>query len=446
MRRRSTGIAAIILLTVFAIGCGETFRPIAIPQPQPGGDPNNLKHAIVLAQNPGIINHPPEPLDPTCAAAPCHGSTSNIDTTGDVNVGNVRTGITPVHTGFVSVSFAYTANQGDNTVTRFLVASPFTPPVTIPMPAGCVPNFVMSRNNGTAYVACKGIDQVAVMNVSLDSIVTTVNVGAHPIALDETLNGQTIYSLNSGGTITVFAAIDNTVLGTINVGGSPTWSAMSPSGTLYVANASGYVSVINTTTNTLTTNIPLPGGASPTFMVFDAGKQRLWVVDNGIDSISVIDGNPNNVPPAVSPATFNTVLKTITVGSDPRSVTALASGNKAYVANCGSNTVSVIDATSLALSNTISTEPAPGGGTQPIGTCPISLASPSDGSRVVVGVKGGGLGDQPADPPQILNINTQNDTVINALPTAPQNSQCAINGTTITYCPLQQPVFVTMAP
>jgi DNA-binding beta-propeller fold protein YncE len=116
------------------------------------------------------------------------------------------------------------------------------------------------------------------------------------------------------------------------------------------------------------------------------------------------------------------------------------------VANCGSDSVSVIDATSLAVIKTITTEPLSSGGTGPISTCPISLASPSDGSRVVVGVQGGSQGTSPADPPQILNINTQSDTVIVVLPTAKQNSQCAIDGTTITYCPLQQPVFVTMAP
>ena len=438
MRKRSTGFAAIILLTLFAIGCGETFRPIAIPQPQPGGDPNNLKHAIVVSQNPGILTvqppSTPAPADPSCTSGPCRGSAANINTTGDTNIGNVRTGIQPVHAGFVSVTLAYIASPGDNSVTRYLIASPFTTPETIPMPASCNPQFVMSRNNGTAYVACKGNDTVAVMNVAVDSIVTTVPVGAHPIALDETFDGKTIYSLNSGGTITVFAAIDNTPFGTIVVGGSPTWSAMSSDGKrLYVANSSDYVSVIDTVTNTLTTNIPLPGGSSPTFVVFDATKQRLYVVDNGTGGISVIDGNPNDG------AAFNTVIKNIHTGTDTRSVTALATGNKVYVANCGSDTVSVIDATSLLVTKNITTN-----------TCPISLASPSDGSRVVVGVQGGGSGDQPADPPQILNINTQTDTVINALPTPNQNSQCVLNPTAttnpITYCPLQQPVFVTMAP
>src|SRR3954466_11064453 len=92
MRRRSTGIAAIIIATVFAIGCGETFRPIATPIPEPGGDPANLRHAIVVNENGGS-----------------QGSASNIDTTGDTNVGNTTVGVGPVHAGFVSSSRTYVA-------------------------------------------------------------------------------------------------------------------------------------------------------------------------------------------------------------------------------------------------------------------------------------------------------------------------------------------------
>src|SRR3954465_14204988 len=112
MHRRSTGIAAIILVTVFAIGCGNTFRPIPTPITEPGGDPTNLHHAIVVSQNPGL-----------------QGSATSVDTTGDTNVGNVIAGVGPVHAGFVSNSRTYIANRLDNTVTRFLTLSPGTGPV-----------------------------------------------------------------------------------------------------------------------------------------------------------------------------------------------------------------------------------------------------------------------------------------------------------------------------
>jgi YVTN family beta-propeller protein len=418
MRRRSTGIAAIILLIVFGVGCGETFRPIATPITQPGGDPNVLQHAIVVQQN-GLSQ----------------GSATSVDTTGDTNVGNAIVGVGPVHAGFVSGLRTYTANQGDNTVTRFLTLTPNAGNVTIPMPAGCNPSFVMSRNNGTAYVACPGSNQVAVMNVALDSIVTAVTVGASPQRLDETFNGNKLYSLNSGdGTVSVIATLDNVVSKTITVGGSPTWSALNQDGSLlFVANASGYVSVIDTITDALALPPVAPAntitvGANPTFVTFDTNRRRLYVVNNGDSTISVIDAV------ATSP-TFMTVIATIPVGADPRSITALKNGAKAYVSNCGSDTVSVIDAISLAVVKTINT-----------GTCPIWLTSPTDSSRVIVGVQGAGTGTNFADPPQILTISTQTDAILVTLKPPQQVAICNPATAPNNYCALQQPVFVTMAP
>ena len=420
LRRRSTGIAAIILLTVFGLGCGQTFRPIATPLPQPGGDPNNLQHAIVVSEN-GLSL----------------GSATSVDTTGDTNVGNAITGVGPVHAGFVSTVRTYVANSGDNTVTRFSTLAPSAGSVTIAMPAGCDPSFVMSRNTGTAYVACPDSNQVAVMNVALDSIVTAVTVGASPKRLDETFNGNKVYSLNSGdGTVSVIATVDNVVTQTIKVGGSPTWSAMNQDGSLlFVANAGGYVSVIDTITDALAAGPTYPFntitvGSNPTFVTFDPSRRRLYVVNNGSNNISVIDAV------ATSPK-FLTVIATIPVGTNPTSITALRNGAKAYVSNCDSNTVSVIDATSLAVANTINT-----------GTCPIWLTSPTDSTRVIVGVRGAGTGATEADPPQILTISTQTDAILVRLKPPQQDPTCHINPAPpiVTYCPLQQPVFVTMAP
>ena len=418
MARRSTGIAAIILLTILGLGCGNTFRPIATPIPEPAGDPSNLHHAIVVNDNPLA-----------------RGSASNIDTTGDTNIGNVVAGVNPVHAGFVSNSRTYLANTGDNTVTRYLTLSPGSGTVTIPMPAGCVPSYVFSRNNGTAYVACPGNSTVAVMNVSLDSITTTVPLASAPTNLNETLGGTKVYAIsNGGGTVSVIHTVDNAVTNTIAVGGAPTWSDLNQNGSLlFVANAAGYVSVIDTTTDALAAAPTFPFntiavGANPTFVAFDTNRQRLYVVNSGSGTVSVIDcvsTSPN----------FLTVIATIPVGSNPTSVAPLRNGTKAYVSNQGSNTVSVIDATSNTVMVTI-----------PTGTSPIWLTAPSDSTRVIVGVQGSGGGTNFADPPSILSISTQSDTIIVTLKPPQQDPLCSPASQPNQYCNLQQPVFVTMAP
>ncbi|MBI2678699.1 MAG: YncE family protein [Candidatus Koribacter versatilis] len=442
MRRRSTGSTAIILLTLFAIGCGQTYRPVATAIPEPGGDPNNLRHAIVVNQNPGAAL-------PACVAGPCQGSATSVDTTGDTNVGNVVAGVGPVHAGFVTSLRTYVANRGDNSVTRFLTSSPFTSPVTIAMPAGCSPDFVASRNTGTAYVACPGINRIAVLNAALDSIVTTATVGSNPRRLTESLNGNKVFALNyNGGSVSVMSTLDNVVTNTVAVGGNPVWSDLNQDGSLlFVTNEAGYVSVIDTVTEALAaTPTPVPvnqitltGASVPGFTTFDPTKRRLYVVDSPGGKVFVIDAvstSPN----------FMTVIATIPVGSNPTSITALRNGAKAYVSNCGSNSVSVIDTTSLTVVNTI-----------PTGTCPIWLTSPTDSSRVIVGVQGSGVTTDPngivtagglnfADPPRILTINTQTDSVLVMLKPPQQNPTCDPVAAANNYCALQVPTFVTMAP
>lgn len=411
MPKRSTGIAAIILLTIFAASCSQTFRPIAIPEPPPGGDPQALRTAVVVSENP-IGN----------------GSASHISTSGDTNVGNATAGVSPQHAGFVGSLRAYIANVGSNTVTRYIPSSLITGEITIPMPAGCGPTRVFSRGTGMAYVACTASNEVAVMNVLADSIVAEVGVGAAPAALQGTLSGNKIYAMNSGdGTVTVINTVDNTVATTVAVGGSPVWADLNQDGTLlFVVNTAGYVTVINTSNDTVNTSIAV--GAGPTFSSFDPNRRRLYVANTGGGTVSVID--------AVSTSpTYLTVIATIAVGATPTSVVALPNGTKAYTANFGSNTVSVIDAASNTVIKTIAT-----------GTGPISLAAPTDSGRVIVGVRGSGTGTNFADPPGMLSIRTQDDVVVVNLKPAQQDLNCNPATAPNNYCALQQPKFVAMVP
>jgi YVTN family beta-propeller protein len=410
MRKRSTGIAAIILLTILAIGCGQTFRPIATPIPEPGGDPSILKRAIVVTDN-----------------AAARGGASIIDTPGDTNLGNVVAGVGPVHAGFVSANRTYIANQGENSVTRFVTSFPGSP-ATIAMPVGCSPQYATNRVPSlSGYVACPGNNTVAVLNVALDAIVTSVPVGASPVALIQSFSTSKVYSIESGGTVTVIQTLDNVVGATIPVGGTPVWPEMNQDGSLlFVLNAGGYVTPVDTLTDTALPNIAV--GANPTFLFFDTNRRRLYVVNSGGGSVSVIDAV------ATSP-TYLTVIATVPVGTNPTSVTALKNGSKAYVANCGSDSVSVIDAVSLTVTKTILT-----------GTCPISLASPTDSTRVVVGVQGAAGGTDFTDPPSILSISTQTDAVIVNLPPAQRDPACVRATAPNNYCALQTPVFVTMTP
>ena len=100
-------VLAIFAVAIFEVSCGDTFRPIAIPQnPQPP-DPNSLHFALVLTANgPEAcvpLSNPPvfpggEPCDPSIHP----GASSRIDVSGDTNVGTATVGMGPVHAAVVA--------------------------------------------------------------------------------------------------------------------------------------------------------------------------------------------------------------------------------------------------------------------------------------------------------------------------------------------------------
>jgi hypothetical protein len=61
-------------------------------------------------------------------------------------------------------------------------------------------------------------------------------------------------------------------------------------------------------------------------------------------------------------------------------------------------------------------------------------------------VQGAAGGADFTDPPQILSISTQTDTIIVTLKPTQRDLACNPATAVNNYCPLQQPVFVTMTP
>ncbi len=83
---------------------------------------------------------------------------------------------------------------------------------------------------------------------------------------------------------------NNTVTGTVRVGGNPFGVAVSPtSGYAFVANnASGTVSVINPSTNVVTATIAV--GTGPFGVAVDPGTGAVYVTNGGESTVSVIHG------------------------------------------------------------------------------------------------------------------------------------------------------------
>jgi DNA-binding beta-propeller fold protein YncE len=184
-----------------------------------------------------------------------------------------------------------------------------------------------------------------------------------------------------------------------------------------------------------TTGTPLPN-----FAFYDAKLQRLYVTNGGEQSISVIKADGINAGTGVFPS----LLANVHVSGNPISVTALSDGSKAYaalgncpagtnhtnlvtpdtvtgnIASCNGAAVSVINATSLAETNTIT-----------VGSGVVSVDSASDASRVYA---------VSAHTGNVSIVKPSNDTVLATFPVPQQNSACTSS------CALQVPFAVRVFP
>jgi len=106
-------------------------------------------------------------------------------------------------------------------------------------------------------------------------------------------------------------------------------------------NTTDGIFTIDTTTDTVGTEFT--AGASPLGVDLSPGGTRAYVANPGDDTVSVID--TTTAPPSV--------VATVSVGSQPRRLAVAPDGSKVYVANNGTETISVISTATNTVSTTI---------------------------------------------------------------------------------------------
>lgn len=431
------GFVAVLALAVFAVGCGDIFRPVAIPITGPPGDPQPTSYAFIVSQN-----------------APANaGSITQLNVPGDSAVFASAVGVGPVHAAFLppGESRIYIANRDSDSLTTYLPSLANQPPTTLNLPSGSRPVYLASTEGGKMYVADAGTNTVGVVNGLQSALTTVVPVGNTPVALAETPDGKKLYALNQGdGTVSVIDTATDTVLHTITVGTSPIWALFSPDNQeLYVLNqGSGTVSVINVTTDALVTSLSV--GTSPAHMFVDTHFNRLYVVDAASsNNLWIFDASVD--PP--KPLTNLTVQPNATAATPPlpTSVTVLSNGQKAYVASFQPNSpasgqvtvwMSVINTTSNTVQKTQSFPAVPAicnpsnvpftqtGGVR----FPAFVASSSNSNRVYI---------SSCDAGAIHVINTTNDSFVTDI-ASPVSAFPPPSPTSPP--PPQQPVFVLAGP
>jgi YVTN family beta-propeller protein len=411
---RETGFLALATFILLAeLGCGDQYRPVANPIVSGGGQPASTHYAYVVNYN-----------------ANGAGSTTQIDVAGDTNVAVNSMGVGSVAEAFPPSSDAlFVANGGNDTVSEYLpiLAGAVT---TIALLPGSHPVFVSSAQNSYMYVinsgtnsACPNTGSISTIPIATLSVTNTVCVGVNPTSMVQVPTSGIIYVLNQGdGSISVYnpnsGGVSATITAVNGLGANPVSLAASTDGnwvfvvTQGKTGSAGALDVISAGSGSVGASVPL--GVQPTFSTIDPHLNRLYVTNTGDNTVSVFDAT--NVRLSKSPAI--PTLATVSVGTGPIGVTALQDGTNFYVANAGSNDVTVVSASSYTVLSTVALA---------AGADPVWIASDPTASRVYVANQG---------TTNTTIIQTSNNTITLSIAAPPQVSGCTSS------CAPQQPVMI----
>ena len=285
--------------------------------------------------------------------------------------------------------FVYTANEGEDSISRIDLATGRV--MTLPVPV--TPHNVQISRDGrrlfavgsmagqmkmAAPTAAPGSDAHAAARKSgglliFDATATNaasaalVVVGRAPAHVIVDARGERAYVSNAeDNTVSVVDAVRGLVVGNISTAASPHGLRMSPDGReIYVAATKGNaVSVIDVATSKAVATIPV--GKAPVQVGFTPDGTRVYVSLRDDNAVAVVDTRTRRL------------ITTIPVGRSPIQVFATPDGNFMYVANQGTerepdNTVSVIDTRRNVVVKTLTTDRGAHG-----------VVVSDDGSRVFV--------------------------------------------------------------
>src|SRR6266851_5724005 len=303
--RRFLWLGFVLFLYVICSGCGDTFRPIIIPNPPTFPNPK-AAHTVVSINDNGTV---------------VPGSAMVIDVSGDTDVSVVNVDIAPVHAVQQTANVVLVVNQavtGLNVpTTSCLVTFPPTPPnqvfnvcssitklnfsgtvigstSTISLPIYSGANFVaVAPSDTTAYVTLPTyppdptqplniVPSVGVVSTQSNNLVATIPVGNNPVALAVTPDKSKLYVANKdSNSISGFNTLDRSSR-SLNgaLSSAPIWLvARSDNQRVYVLEQNGTLAWLDTTStagpDTLTeTTISVPGAIN---MLYDGGKNRLYI-------------------------------------------------------------------------------------------------------------------------------------------------------------------------
>ncbi len=364
--KRFLWLGFVLFVYVICSGCGDTFRPIIIPNPPQFPNPAAAHTVVSINDNGAVVA----------------GSAMVIDVSGDTDESISKTDIHSMHAAQQSASQVLVVNQavtglGVPTSTCLVTVQPSsqvfdvcpslsllnfsgtsiisTNAITLPIYSS--PNFVaVAPSAATAYVTLPTyppdptnpqiiVPSVGVVGISSSkSLITTLPVGTNPVALAVTPDNTKLYVANDSApcsppaastcSISAFNTVDRStrvVNGTL--GSPPIWlSARSDSQAVFVLETSGtlaYLSAVSTSGPDTLTEDPAISVTGALRMLYDGNRNRLYIP--GGSEVQIVDVS-ESVPAAIATIPITAISPSSRSASDPCSTTAVTTLNTPDVA------------------------------------------------------------------------------------------------------------------
>jgi YVTN family beta-propeller protein len=364
-----------LVIAVMVAGCGAGYRPVVTPINPSGPAAQPASLAAVVSS--------PSPTSP--------GIATIINYSGDTIMATAPIGVGPTtFTLDETGSTGYTVNS-DGTITNFPASNTLQQKnVTFStLPSTAVPVNLFSPSAGLWMADLDG-NVIDVLTGAPEAFKLAIPVAPTPIGVvGPGLVGQRNYAITQGAVATGvdcnispttgpvgeadgIEVSNYTVSSRIPLGKCPVFAVPSPDfRRLFVLNrGDDTITVINSQNNTLNACTPfvnqlgrlvtchpslplsttagltganVPAIAGPVSADYNAATSQLIVADYDGGTVTLIDVSLDEF--GDDSATFGTTF-TMPVGSNPASVTALYDGSRAYTANQGDGTVTVLNLTS----------------------------------------------------------------------------------------------------
>lgn len=202
---------------------------------------------------------------------------------------------------------------------------------TVNLEAGKPSDLAITPDGRTLYVANTTLNTVSALNAESFATVATIPVGRRPVALALDPSGDRLLVVNHGSnTVSVIDTRSNRVTTTVSVEFKPAWIAIDPNTdqAFVVHLASPQLSIISLATLRVVRSAHVGIAAA---VIPDGDTRRVFAAVVPRNRISLYD------------VRINAELASVAVGRDPHRLALDISRGKLYVVNRGSDSVTVID-------------------------------------------------------------------------------------------------------